>query len=180
MPYQLLDDGFAEHPKIMDLSDRSFRLHVAALCYCNRNLTDGLLSQRGIAVLCALTSASKKHLIELVTAGVWDEYEPDGCFLIHDYLEHNPSKAEVQERRAKRSAAGRKGGKRSGKARAQANAEANAEANASKQVLEQIVEPHPIPTHEEHVASVLTPTGDGEKHRVRETIGRSLSRAAAC
>lgn len=174
VPYQLLDDGFAEHPKIMDLSDRSFRMHVAALCYCNRNLTDGVLSERSIAVLCALTSASKKHLIELVTAGVWEEHETDdGCFVIHDYLEHNPSKREVQDRRAKRSEAGRKGGKRSGQTRRR---EANAEANASKQLLKQVVEPHPIPSHT-RPSVALSADLDEEKQRVKGLVERSLAEA---
>ena len=43
MAWLRIDDGFVEHPKVYDLSDRSFRLHVAAHCYSARNLTDGVL-----------------------------------------------------------------------------------------------------------------------------------------
>lgn len=31
-----LDDAFADHPKVVGLTDRAFRVHVRALCYCGR------------------------------------------------------------------------------------------------------------------------------------------------
>ena len=39
MTWLRLEDGFAENEKISELSDRSFRLHVAVLCYCGRGPT---------------------------------------------------------------------------------------------------------------------------------------------
>jgi hypothetical protein len=102
-----VDDGFGEHEKIIDLSDRAFRLHVIALCYCARNLTDGLLRERQLATVCAITKATVRHLDELVTAGLW---EPEGdSYRINDYLEYNPTKKKVKERRQARSDAGKRG-----------------------------------------------------------------------
>ena len=43
MPWVKLDDGFTDHPKIASLSDSAFRTFVTALCYCNKNLTDGFV-----------------------------------------------------------------------------------------------------------------------------------------
>jgi hypothetical protein len=93
-----IDDGFAEHPKVVELSDRAFRLHVAALCFCTRNLTDGVLSDRSVKVVCALTSSTKKHVGELREAGLWIAI-PDG-FTVKDFLEYNPSAEKVKEDRA--------------------------------------------------------------------------------
>ena len=141
MPFLLVDDGFDEHPKLEDLSDRAFRLHVSGLCYCARRLTDGLISEKAARGLCARLRAKKQHVSELVEAGLWVDYGPRG-FIVHDYLEHNPTRDEVVEKREKRRAAGRLGGLRSGRVRA------NGEANASV-LLELPVEPHPIPSHKD-------------------------------
>lgn len=45
MSWVRLDDGFADHPKIAALDDRAFRIHIWALCYSARHLTDGFLAQ---------------------------------------------------------------------------------------------------------------------------------------
>jgi hypothetical protein len=98
MSWLRIDDGFVEHPKILDLSDRAFRLHLAGLCYSARNLTDGVLVERSVRVLFAVTSAQRKHLLELVSASVWEE--GDGVWVIRDYLDYNPSAVKVKETRA--------------------------------------------------------------------------------
>lgn len=137
MPFLLVDDCMDTHPKIEQLSDRAYRLHMAGLQHCARNLTDGLVSAPTIRGLKARLKASKKHLDELVDSGCWEPYR-GGSFLILAYLEYNPSKAEVERKRSDRAAAGRLGGLRSGESRR--------EASASKQMLELLVEPHPIPS----------------------------------
>ena len=139
-----VDDGFDEHTKIENLSDRAFRLHVAGLCHCARNLTDGFVSERAFRGFSARLKATKRHKDELIRAGLWREYGPD--FVIHDYLDHNPTAADVKERKRLRQEAGRLGGLRSGEARAQASASANAPA-----LLKQAVEPHPLPSPKDQV-----------------------------
>jgi hypothetical protein len=89
-----IDDGFAEHPKVIGLSDRAFRLHVAAMCFCARNLTDGRLVKRSVGMVCALAQASKKHVGELVDAGLWIR-EDDG-YAIKDFLVYNPPAEKVK------------------------------------------------------------------------------------
>lgn len=166
MSWLKIDDGFAEHPKIIDLSDRAFRLHVAALCYTARNLTDGVLSARSVQVCSALASASRRHIVELREAELWVEFN-DG-YLIKDYLDYNPSASEVKELRKSRSDAGRIGGRRSGEARRQANASANASKQKGKPAgstpSRPVEEPSDGVTHLEK----------SEHHPVKNLIERSL------
>jgi hypothetical protein len=107
MTWAKLDDRFPEHPKVASLTDGAFRLHVTALCYVARNLTDGEISP---AVL-RLLRGSPRRAAELVAAGVWDATE--SAWAIHDYLDYNPSREEVNGKREhinkERSKAGSKG-----------------------------------------------------------------------
>src|SRR5690606_31788357 len=118
-------DSFTEHPKVAALTDAALAAHTRGLCYCARHLTDGRIPRAAARRL-----GTPKALRELVAGGLW--YDHGDHFQVHDYLEWNPSAAEVEERRQKRAASGRLGGIRSGKSRRQrqANAEANAEASA--------------------------------------------------
>jgi hypothetical protein len=88
-----LDDHFADHPKILGLSDRAYRAYVDGLCYCARYLTDGKI---GGAPLKRLTKPVV--VTELTTAGLW-EYNGDGV-VVHDYLEYQPSSAAILSKRA--------------------------------------------------------------------------------
>lgn len=98
----------------MDLSDRAFRLHVAALCFCARNLTDGELAERAVRMLSASCAASKKHVTELVDAGLWVKRD-DRVFEVKDFLDYNPPASKVKEEREKaRARMSRVRGERSG------------------------------------------------------------------
>jgi hypothetical protein len=100
-----IDDGFAEDERVLGLSDKAFRLHVAALCACARNLTDGVLSLERVRALKALTGAKDRDVAELAASGLW---EGSGPWSIRKYLEYNPSKADAEAKRE----AQRQGGKR--------------------------------------------------------------------
>lgn len=109
MTWVNLDDQFPEHPKIDKLSDAAFRLHVAAICYANRHLTDGYLDAARIPRL--VPKHQKRFVTELVNADLWETV--DGGYQIHDYLDWNKSRDEVETAQAKlskvRAEAGRKG-----------------------------------------------------------------------
>ena len=99
VPYLLIDDGFGEHPKIVALTDKAFRLHLTALVWCARNLTDGLISPLGMRISSANASLERPNRVvqQLVSSGLW---EPNGDgWRIHHYLEYNPSRAELQDKR---------------------------------------------------------------------------------
>lgn len=91
MTWVKLDDGFSDHLKVDGLSDGAFRLHVSAMCYCARNLTDGAV-ERG-RPLRLIPRFKQAFVAELVDAGLWDAV--DGGWSIHDYLVYNPSRAKV-------------------------------------------------------------------------------------
>jgi hypothetical protein len=93
MTWVKLDDNFADHPAIAPLSDAAFRLHVAALCYCARYLTDGLVPEAFV------DSRRRKAAAELVSRGRW-RTEVDG-WRIHDYLDYQESREKVEARREK-------------------------------------------------------------------------------
>jgi hypothetical protein len=100
MSWVRVDDGFSENPKILELDDRTFRIHVWALCYCARHLTDGLLV---LGVLRGCPLVTRKYTLDrvlgcLVGAGLWEPVE--GGYLVHDYLVFNPAAAKVREKRA--------------------------------------------------------------------------------
>ena len=99
-----LHNGFPEHPKAFELSDKAFRQLIEAWCYCSRNLNDGQLTN---AQFLKLFSAKSRK--ELLTVGF---VKPSSFgYEMHDYLEHQQSAEDVENRRNKRAMAGSKGGK---------------------------------------------------------------------
>jgi len=94
MPWIRFEDNFPEHPKVLALSDGAFRLHVRAIGYAARHLTDGHVSSA------ALRSMTRRPALpaELVAAGIWELNGDDG-YKVHDYLHYQPSRADVQEHR---------------------------------------------------------------------------------
>jgi hypothetical protein len=101
MTYAMIDDNMPDHPKVARLSDRAFRLYVSSICFCARNLTDGLI----LRSQARRVGADPDLIRELVAARLWDAV-PDG-WQVHDYLEWNKSRADVlafREQQRKRAA----------------------------------------------------------------------------
>ena len=93
MTWVRIDDGMLEHPKVMRLSDAALRVHLAAMCYAARNLTDGVLERPIVK-----SYGWMKRVPELVAVRVWDVH-PEG-WAIHDYLVYNRSREQVLAERA--------------------------------------------------------------------------------
>lgn len=135
MTWVRLDDGFAQHPKVVAAGPLAMAMQVAALCYCNKNLTDGFVpwpvaqsllsweflgqeNDRGrpvfrIGVSCGMAGddvTCQTAINALLLNGMWEE--TDGGFQIHDYLDYQPSKAEILALRVTRSNAGKVGGRK--------------------------------------------------------------------
>lgn len=102
MSWLKIDDQFPENDSVADLTDRAFRLHVIALCYCARNLTDGVLDKRAVRVAGAVLTAARANrwVKELEDAGLWIP-RGDGAYEVKNYLEYNPTAEEAKEDRAK-------------------------------------------------------------------------------
>lgn len=100
MAWLRIDDGFVDHERVENLSDKAFRLHVTAMCLCARKLTDGHLSTKDIKVARTLVGAGPRTVDELRTAGLWEQNGDDGL-KVRDYLDYNPSAEDVREERRK-------------------------------------------------------------------------------
>ena len=97
MTWVKLDDGWPNNHKVEPLTDKAKLLYICSLCYCGRNLTDGVLNKKATGIVLAESGASRRHVVELHEAELWDRLE-DG-YLVHDFLEHNPTAEEVRRRR---------------------------------------------------------------------------------
>jgi hypothetical protein len=108
MPWARLDEGFPGHRKLRKISDSAFRLHVSAICWSAEYLTDGEITAEDLAVISEVRRP-KQAAAELVRANLW-RTEVDGAsnegrtsneqsWWIHDYLDYNPSRAEVEAKR---------------------------------------------------------------------------------
>lgn len=87
-----LDDGFADHPKVMAAGPAASWLYVCALTYANRLLTDGYIPATQVRKLADVDNAMA--LAErLVEVNLWERVD-DG-FQIHDFLDYNPSREKV-------------------------------------------------------------------------------------
>lgn len=126
MTYVILDDQFHSNPKINDVGLPGAGLYAMSLSYCGSELTDGF-----VPASWARKQAPKRLLDKLVDHRLWRPVKPgdtfqvptkDGSatiripsegFYIDDYLELNPSREAITDRREElrriRSAAGRNG-----------------------------------------------------------------------
>jgi len=96
MPYLNMDDNFADHPKVDRLSDGAFRLHVSAMCYAAKHLTDGYIPPERVASL--VPKFRQAQVDELIKAGLWIQH--DTGHRIHDYLDWNKSRTWWEAERA--------------------------------------------------------------------------------
>lgn len=131
MPWIKLDDGYADHPKIAEAGPLAAWLHTKALIFCGRHLTDGRISRTVVASLIDWRTADVLSGISntvtnsvgdpvsnlqsngydhpdnialadrLVEIGLWERHENGLAYRIHDYLEYQPSRAEVLAERKK-------------------------------------------------------------------------------
>src|SRR3990170_7480618 len=123
MPWIRVDDHYDEHPKFARAGPLGMAMWLAGLAYCNRNLTDGFIPWTIARTLMSwdyLDATGPTHIYvdsgnvtcEYVTGllldvGLWDEV--DGGYRVHDYVDFQPTKAQVRAERATKIAAGRAG-----------------------------------------------------------------------
>lgn len=93
MPWVRFDDMFPINRKVEALTDAAFRLHVSAIFWCARNLTDGFVPESDLELVTARVKKHRKLAEELVQRGLWIT-RPNG-WEIKDYLKYQPSKEKV-------------------------------------------------------------------------------------
>lgn len=130
------DDRLGDHPKVMALDEKllpAMGLWVLCGVYCSKHLTDGFVPRKVVRMY-----GGERLAKDLEAAGL---FKPaSGGWVLHDYLDWNPSKEQVLKTRADRQAAGQAGGQ----ARAKANAQAGAKADASP-TAQANLNPVPVP-----------------------------------
>lgn len=108
MVWAKIDDKYAEHPKVIAAGEDAAWINVKAILWSCRFLTDGFIpADTATALAGGKPSKATAALIERLTrgfhgrSGLWKT--APGGYLIHDFLEYNPSKEAVEaERKASR------------------------------------------------------------------------------
>jgi hypothetical protein len=186
-----LDDEMLDNKKIVRVGPLGFALHTAGIIYCAHNLTDGFIPIGRLNALLDLSGVvvhgdradgflpwgdfdgdCRDGIVPLVFdvakvlvgENLWHDV-PLG-YQIHDYLDYNPSRAQVLADREAKRAAGRAGGQAAAKARATNPASATAPAQAeSQQKAKQNSTPVPVPVpvlgSKEPSVGSLQPNGYG-------------------
>lgn len=100
MAWFKVDDGFAEHPKVIHVralaGDAPLGMWLRAGTWSNRQLTDGFVPVSWIAL-----NGDESHAQILVTSGLWVEDASRDGWQFKDFMEYQPSKADVEARRSK-------------------------------------------------------------------------------
>ena len=91
-----VDDNYFTHPKVWEAGEEAALLNLQGIAYCSANQTDGRIPHGIIARLTENPNVSE--LIErLLDAGLWRKTTKH--YVIHDYLEHQSSRAQIRSRR---------------------------------------------------------------------------------
>ena len=98
---------FPDSHKILPLSDGAFRALVEMTIYSRRMLTDGFVSERLAHAKWSLDACQELLANDPDNPSL---RRADGGYLIHDFSEHQSTKAEIEADRARKRDAGRKGG----------------------------------------------------------------------
>src|SRR5688572_23386658 len=111
MSWLRIEGRMPHHRKVAPLSDEAFRLHVTAMAWCVEEGVDGTVPCDIPSTLPAAPRGRRlaRVLDELLSAGLWERSEANG-FVIHDFLQYNPSAAQRDAARAAKAAAGQAGG----------------------------------------------------------------------
>lgn len=108
MPWSRIEEAYPDHPKVVGLSDIAFRLHITAICYAARHMTDGHIPSA--MVIAWRGRRGLKAAEELVRAGLFESEGQGDGWQVHDFGEYNPSREQTQERRASYASTRRAGG----------------------------------------------------------------------
>src|SRR3990167_4950173 len=106
MSWVRIDDGFADHPKIISAGPIAALIQIRSLCYTARHLTDGFIPRSAVPLLTSglehigidyggtheLAIGEQANEIDwpriMILSGLWEEN--GSGFKIHDYLDYNP------------------------------------------------------------------------------------------
>ncbi|WVX88149.1 hypothetical protein SEA_LITNINMCQUEEN_93 [Gordonia phage LitninMcQueen] len=97
MTWFRVDDGFHDHPKTQEASMAARGLWVTCGSYCSRHLTDGHITSRQVRK----EGGTSAQIRSLLDCGLWKvcDLHPN-CYSFHDWIEQQPQRNDVLNRRA--------------------------------------------------------------------------------
>ncbi len=135
---------------------------ACGLSYAAQYLTDGVIARAAVPTLLDFGNVDEFTIADdLVAAGLW-EFHPAG-YVIHDYLDYNPSKAQVLAERAAKQAAGRAGGQASAQARAQAEPQQSHSRRSTESVAKSKPVTVPVPVSDSVSPETVQDARDDER-----------------
>ncbi len=100
MVWARFDDGYLNNLKVQSAGALAEHLDMRAIIYCAQNSTDGLVTPLALQIIGVGLPGVQKRVLALIAAGRWVPNEGGG-WLIHDFLDFNPSKAQLDDKRTK-------------------------------------------------------------------------------
>jgi hypothetical protein len=96
-----LDVDYFQNPKILAAGRNGRDLHLASICWCGQQETDGHVPATSIPTIAHMAGlnarAASAAVAKVVAAGLWQQTEHD--YYVKDYLEMNRSRAAIERER---------------------------------------------------------------------------------
>jgi hypothetical protein len=154
MAWVKIDDQSPRNNKMLKAGPAACWLWVCAIAHAQSQLTDGFVSFEALPMI-GVSGAVKRLAETLVGVGLFDQVE--GGYRVHDYHDHNDTRASALERQRLLKEARSSAGKSGAKARWQTDGKSIATGNGTT-----IAPSRPIPSLKREEAAPLT---DGRSKR---------------
>lgn len=170
---------FPDSHKVLPLSDKAFRALVEMTIWSRKQMTDGVLASRLAVAKWSLEVCQELCTNDPVNPSL---IEVENGYLIHDFAEHQDTRAEIEARSERNKAAGRKGGqaraKRSAKRVASESlSETQAETETETESLSYVVDDRYVSNaHEVVVAPERIDNGARPTRRTPSSASRTVVR----
>lgn len=97
MAWLRIDDRVRTHPKVVQAGPAAAWFWFCGIAYCREHLTDGFIPAGMLPSLAPGVTTGRSLATKLVESRLW-ELAPGG-YQVHDFLDWNPSRAEVEAAR---------------------------------------------------------------------------------
>jgi hypothetical protein len=94
-----IEDGFPENAKVRKVGPNGIALYVSGLCYCSRQLSDGIIPDAAVPIIAEMVGVRTHRSVSqaLTKARLWKRVR--GGYQVPDYLKFNPSREEISRKR---------------------------------------------------------------------------------
>jgi hypothetical protein len=112
MTWARLDDRLHAHPKAIKAGLEAMGVWVMALSYCAAYGTDGRVDRDAVERICGSRKVFERVTKRLEACGLWERDETGSGFRIHDFLDYNPSRSDVEKENENKRKGGIEGARR--------------------------------------------------------------------